>query len=307
VFDGYYAGYLATNCYYSVFDGMYAGRQATNCYYSVFDGMYAGDQATTCYQSVFDGYTAGRQANGASNSIFLGPYAGTNTVRPNTLIIDAAYKGTNALIYGEFDTPMVRINGKLIVTNSVGNADPLIIDSALAKNALVVGSNGVVFVRGETNQFAAAGVYMPQPVGLFAQMSFASTNVIDMAYESYTNIVNGGAFTESLTNRFVVNLTTGFITNLFDGYYKISYSMDIQGDANVNGDEVEAEVFVNGAGDEHTATYRTINATSGSFPVTKSHIKYLPALSYVEVKVRNVSDVDQDFSIARANLIIGTP
>jgi hypothetical protein len=39
----------------------------------------------------------------------------------------------------------------------------------------------------------------------------------------------------------------------------------------------------------------------------KQHIVYLPANSYVEIKIKNISDVAQDMAITRATFIIGAP
>lgn len=68
------------------------------------------------------GYAAG-SASPASNSVFLGWRAGYSEPRDNTLIINnastsASPASANALIYGEFDTGVVKINGANVVTSA---------------------------------------------------------------------------------------------------------------------------------------------------------------------------------------------
>lgn len=128
---GSQSGFQARTSLEAVFAGYYSGRQSTNSTHSVSMGAYSVWKATNIYRTLSLGYYAGSSASNAYGSVFLGAYAGTNTVRPNTLLIDTQGQGTNALVYGEFDTPMVRINGSLTASNYFTMTNAIVSTNAL--------------------------------------------------------------------------------------------------------------------------------------------------------------------------------
>jgi len=101
--------------------GSQSGRNINSGNYNVMIGHMAGYQNTNGDNNVFIGYKAGYNADSVSGSVFIGPFAGANATRSNTLYI--ANSDTNPpLIYGEFDTGLVRVNGKIEVTWNGSNS-----------------------------------------------------------------------------------------------------------------------------------------------------------------------------------------
>lgn len=250
--------------------------------------------------------------DGSATSVGIG----TNAPRYKLDVYGNAIVQSNLYVLGESNY----LAGNLIVQDNVGigTATPtatihgtnasggnvLRLDATGLTNAVEIKSDGYLYVRVPTNGVAPPP-YVSQPVGLFAQMSFASTNTIDMAFESYTNIVNGGAFDEYLTNGLAVYPATGIISNIVAGYHPIYYDIVVVNDAGLLNDEIEAEVFIDGVGDEHTADIKTISSASGFTSLGKSHIKYIPANASVTLQVRNLSHVSTDFSVTRVSFRVG--
>lgn len=101
--------------YQNVVVGAYAmNSNVAGCNNTVI-GMDAGRNATGS-NNVFLGIAAGRDATGNSN-VFLGNQAGLNEIGNNKLYIENT-GSTSPLIYGEFDTNLLRVNGILNVNNS---------------------------------------------------------------------------------------------------------------------------------------------------------------------------------------------
>ena len=111
---GYQAqGGVVTNGYENTGVGYQANYQNASVK-NVSIGAYAGHKGTV--ESVSIGHSAGY--NGADNGVFLGYQAGYNETSANKLYIENSNSST-PLIYGEFDNDIVRINGKLFVSNSL--------------------------------------------------------------------------------------------------------------------------------------------------------------------------------------------
>jgi hypothetical protein len=73
--------------------------------------------------NTFLGASSGYQSDGSGN-VFLGSNAGRNQKGSNKLLIENSdADSTVALIYGEFDNDLLRINGKLIPTDGVTDVD----------------------------------------------------------------------------------------------------------------------------------------------------------------------------------------
>ena len=109
-FIGNESGYNLDNSMGNIFIGSLSGRNVNSGDYNVLIGHMAGYNNTNGSNNVFIGYKAGYNADSVSGSVFIGPFAGSNATRSNTLYI--ANNDTNLpLIYGEFDTGLVKING----------------------------------------------------------------------------------------------------------------------------------------------------------------------------------------------------
>ncbi len=136
---GYYTGYDArgsnniffgTNAGYenrgsdNIFLGVSAGSKSIGND-NIFLGYQAGVANATGTRNVFLGRQAGNNNVLGSGNIFLGYQAGYSETNSNRLYIDNS--NTSApLIYGEFDTNVLRINGALQINNpsSTGYALP---------------------------------------------------------------------------------------------------------------------------------------------------------------------------------------
>lgn len=271
-YGGYYAGSDTESSYLSVFNGTDSGRQSSMSYISVFNGARTGAYSTNSHHSVFDGAYAGYQSTNTYYSIFIGPFAGTNTVRPNTLLIDAAYKGTNALIYGEFDNEMVRINGKLYVT-------------------------------APTNGFApATPSLVSTPIGLFGFLNlYTEVSSAVMSLTQYTNIVS---FNNVTTNGFNASPSTGNLTNTVPGFYRITINLTAMGSANQH---IEGCVLTNRVDSELIGFQKQFSNTQvRKAAQSATGIMYLPANTQVSFGLKSTNITDA-VTIYKANLTIGTP
>ena len=79
-------------------------------------GSEAGNSLTSGQQNIFLGANAGSNGNGNGN-IMLGYSSGANELGSNKLYIENSNSAT-PLIYGEFDTNLLRVNGTLDVNNA---------------------------------------------------------------------------------------------------------------------------------------------------------------------------------------------
>ncbi len=117
-FLGYYAGFSNTTGFYNSFLGYYAGISNTTGSYNSFLGYQAGVSNTTGNYNSFLGTSAGFYNTTGSGNVFLGYEAGYSETGSNKLYIDNCYTGgpcTQPLIYGEFDTRSLLLNGNVFV------------------------------------------------------------------------------------------------------------------------------------------------------------------------------------------------
>jgi hypothetical protein len=152
VFIGYQSGFAnqggVSTASYNVFVGSDAGTNNTTGGYNTFLGMESGYGNTTGLQNVYVGYNSGYYKTTVNNNVFLGPYSGygyggITTGEGNVAIgFEAGYYVTgnynvflgysagrsetgshklyiantstpNPLIYGEFNTPLIKFNASV--------------------------------------------------------------------------------------------------------------------------------------------------------------------------------------------------
>lgn len=136
-FFGYKSGQLGNNLNYNSFFGCYSG-QNTNGEYNSFFGYGSGKTNTTGSNNIFLGVSSGYNnisgdnnlfigveagndnENGSSN-VFIGYRAGFHETGSNKLYI--ANSETSALIYGEFDNKLLKVNGSLELTSGYAASD----------------------------------------------------------------------------------------------------------------------------------------------------------------------------------------
>ena len=112
VIIGNNAGYRNTSGYYNTFVGHSSAYDNTTGRYNTFIGRQASRRNTTGSYNTSLGYSAGYNNKTGSRNVFLGYYAGYNETGSNKLYIDNS-STANPLIYGDFTSNIVNINGKL--------------------------------------------------------------------------------------------------------------------------------------------------------------------------------------------------
>ena len=133
VFTGSNSGYNNTTGSNNVFTGYYSGNDTISGKNNVFIGSFSGYSNLTGDENVYIGRSSGYNNNGFHNifigsysgataevngSVFIGYEAGASADRNNTLYISNS-NTNDPLIYGEFDTKLVKINGDLNTTGPV--------------------------------------------------------------------------------------------------------------------------------------------------------------------------------------------
>lgn len=184
-FVGYSAGYSNTGGDYNTFVGNQAGYNNsadtntfignsagysnTSGFYNMFSGSNAGYSNQTGIENTFIGVASGYNTTG-SNNVFLGFKAGIYETGSNKLYIDSS-STTTPLIYGEFDSDFVEINGDLYVTgNTYFTSDKQLkkdiepIESSLEK---ILGIKGVSYKW--KNQNSEGGQSSNRHYGVIAQ------------------------------------------------------------------------------------------------------------------------------------------
>ena len=112
-FLGNAAGFSNTTGNWNTFVGYWAGYSNTTGYWNTFLGLGAGYNNTTGNNNTFVGKEAGVNNTTGSGNVFLGFQAGLGETGSNKLYIDNS--GITPLIYGEFDSRNLTINGNLEV------------------------------------------------------------------------------------------------------------------------------------------------------------------------------------------------
>jgi hypothetical protein len=117
-FVGYGAGYHNDEGVYNTFIGETAGYENTDGHWNTFVGVSAGRSNDTGEANTFIGMGAGSNNVIGSHNVFLGYTAGYHETESHRLYIESTYNST-PLIYGRFDTNVVRINGDLEYTGTL--------------------------------------------------------------------------------------------------------------------------------------------------------------------------------------------
>jgi hypothetical protein len=121
-FLGTQAGFKNSAGYNNIFMGVSAGQNNTDGANNVFIGMQTGNRNTLGNLNTSIGYLAGFYNLTGSSNVFLGSQAGFNETGSNRLYIEnSTADKNNALIYGEFDTKKLTINGSL----GIGKTSPV--------------------------------------------------------------------------------------------------------------------------------------------------------------------------------------
>jgi hypothetical protein len=231
-FFGGGAGYSNTTGYENTFIGMEAGWGNTTGWWNTFLGRSAGVSITTGNRNTFIGEGAGwsistgndntfiGEGAGWSNTmgdgnIFIGTIAGRNNItgNDNTFIGNSAgYNETGSnklyidnsgtsdpLIYGEFDSNIVNINGKLGIGTKTPGYPLEIVRTGTNASIVVNRTDGAKNYMNATNLFGNFGTVNNYPLRLvvnsFGKMTLNSDNSLSMA--SGATCTAGGVWTNA--------------------------------------------------------------------------------------------------------------
>jgi hypothetical protein len=114
VFAGYLSGALNSSGYYATYVGSHAGYSNTSGQFNTALGTFAGYGNTSGSFNTFLGAQSGQNNVSGSLNVFIGNAAGYTETGSNKLYIDNCLDSapcTTPLIYGEFDTGLLRIGG----------------------------------------------------------------------------------------------------------------------------------------------------------------------------------------------------
>lgn len=122
IFIGRYAGYNNNDGYYNLFMGTSAGSSNTSGNSNIFLGEQSGWKSQTGNTNVYLGYQSGHENVSGSGNLFLGYNAGYNETGSGKLYIDNS-STTTPLIYGDFSTNNVIVNGTFKTTGILYDKD----------------------------------------------------------------------------------------------------------------------------------------------------------------------------------------
>jgi hypothetical protein len=181
-FVGYYAGYKP----YGATDNVIVGAQ----------NAFGATHITGSY-NVYLGVDAGNLSNAASRNVFIGYQAGYNETGSNKLVVENNYTGAdnynNALIYGDFASNSLKVNGNQNVTEvTTFNDTPAVIGIHNVSPDYGIGLKGLGGYIGVVGESSMVGV--GQRIGIYGYASGGATN-----YAGYFsgNVQVNGAVTQT--------------------------------------------------------------------------------------------------------------
>ena len=132
--------------------GLFAARDNSTGTKNIAIGNFAGFINQTGNENTIIGYEAGRGSSNTniSGSVMLGHQAGKNETRSNTLYI-ANDETSSPLLYGEFDSALVRVNGGLQINDPSINGFELPEVDGADGQVLKTNGNGIVNWASDNN------------------------------------------------------------------------------------------------------------------------------------------------------------
>jgi hypothetical protein len=288
-----------SNNAYDVGDGSIGYRSGYFNSFNILQGQIY------CGELFHIGSGAGTSA-GTSGNISLSKRVSNVQSALNNLVFGPTFSATNINFGFTGGTPPT-----LLISDGpkTGAANLTVSGSLTVSNVAYVGC--VTNVMEGIYGYPTATTNVPikvTPVGLFGYLGFQGSQNIDVVSDGvYVNIVsNGVAYNRVLTNGFTYNAVGGFLTNTVAGYYGISCGATAIGSAGANGKEYELELFVNGIPEEYFATMAT-GTLNGYYRLNTSGIIYLAANSSLELRIKEVGTSNNDPTLVRYYLKVGTP
>ena len=116
---GVEAGYSLSGGIYNTFLGYRSAYAITSGNYNVGMGAESLYSLTTGHRNTAMGYQAGYNLTTGSDNLFIGYQAGYNVTTSSNLLYIESGSSDSPLIYGEFDTDLLRLNATLNVTTQL--------------------------------------------------------------------------------------------------------------------------------------------------------------------------------------------
>jgi hypothetical protein len=199
------------------------------------------------------------------------------------------------------------------ITTILGGITNLSSQPIVSTAASVIATN--FFISVQTNYLGTAAVSpitnIPPtvtPLGVFGMMGQVTSNycTLQTSVSVYTNVFGSLPADRMILNGFTGNLTTGTLTNTYAGYYRFWVSVAVIPEVDNNNDEFEIELFNSGVGNEFYSTFLTA-ATGVRNRFNMNGIVYLPAGTWSDIRIKNLSDTSSAIPITRINWGFGTP
>ena len=191
----------------NTFVGTSAGTENTGGYHNVFVGRAAGYQNTTGDMNTSLGTSAGELNSTGNGNVFLGYSAGQNETGSNKLYIDNS-STTSPLIYGDFSSNRVTVNGNLGV-GTMSPAYPLHVYAASGSALMALNRSGGAFsFMTASGSGGAFGTQNNYPVQILAngayRMQINTNNSLNMASGATCTI--GGIWTDASSRSLKENI-----------------------------------------------------------------------------------------------------
>ncbi len=259
-FIGYRAGFENTIGVHNTFIGAEAGYKtkstaSNNGHRNTYLGFRAGYNSVTGRDNVFLGYRAGYNTLGNRN-VFIGFQAGYQETGSNKLYIANSFT-TDPLIYGNFSTSELKINGKLRVTNNltvdnqisantIATDDLVVLEDMLVQGGLIVNDNlnanknlrlpssGNIYLGGTTN-INQNGMRL---FGGDLTSSASSGGYIDVTAGSASNPHEGLYFRVNQNDGGTERMRITSVGNVGIGTPAPDYKLDVNGDMRVSGNDI---------------------------------------------------------------------
>ena len=292
------------------------GRRAMNSFTSgssnvavgVSAGYYgSGDENT--YIGTTAGFTVGAPAR--SGSVFLGFGAGSGELTDNKLYIENSASAT-PLIYGEFDTDILRVNGTLQVSNPTGTGYAFPVADGTVGQVLTTDGAGAVSWSTAAVAITSADNGLTETSGnvRLGGALVQNTTITQGAFNHIYNLSSGGEFIvqDNGTPALIVN-NNGFV-GIGENANTPVYALNVEDsrsnsyvanfENNSSGSDADGISVRSGAGSSNNhfiGFYRFTGANSGSVRGAGSGVNYATT-SDRRLKM-NIEDIDQALELIK--------
>lgn len=178
-FIGNAAGITNTTGASNVYLGHESGKASSSGNENVYLGVYAGGENESGSGNTFIGHNAGGEAQG-SNNIFIGSYSGYYEHTSNKLIINNSFN-TSPLIWGDFTSDLLKLNGKVGIGTAFGNF-PTTAGGVTISNYSLFVKGGILTEEVRVNLQSAWADYVFQPEYKLPTLAEVEKHILDKGH-----------------------------------------------------------------------------------------------------------------------------